>query len=124
MPKLGEPVKEIQDGRFELALGAKERRVDNLLAQKLPPALNQVQVGRIGRQEDLHEVFFIQLGVEYLVFVVAGIIADDRHRALGVGGEQLLVEPLGTLGVDAVGLIEMDQGGVVGIEGSFRLTLS
>ena len=30
--KLGEPTKEIEDGRFELVLGAVEGRVDNLLA--------------------------------------------------------------------------------------------
>ncbi|AWM33980.1 hypothetical protein DDQ68_15000 [Hymenobacter nivis] len=43
--KLGESVKEIEDGGFELALGTEEGRVDNLLAQKLPQALHQVEIG-------------------------------------------------------------------------------
>ena len=84
--KLGESVKEIEDGGFELALGAVKSRVDDFLAQKLPEALNQVQVGRIRGQEDLHEALIGQPGVEGLVFVVAGIVADDVYRAFGVGG--------------------------------------
>ena len=44
LAKLGESVKEIENGRFELALGAVERGVDNLLAQGFPEALNQVQI--------------------------------------------------------------------------------
>ena len=43
--KLRESVKEIEDGGFELALSAEEAGVDNLLAQKLPPALYPVQIG-------------------------------------------------------------------------------
>ena len=54
-PKLVEPVKEIEDGRFELAFGAEEGGVDDFLAQELPQALNQIQVGGIGRQKDLHQ---------------------------------------------------------------------
>ena len=48
-PKRGESVKEVEDGRFELALGVVERGVDDFLAQELPRALNQVEMGRIGR---------------------------------------------------------------------------
>jgi len=48
-PKLGEPVKEVEDGCLELAFGAVEGRVNDFLAQKLPQALNQVQIRRIRR---------------------------------------------------------------------------
>jgi hypothetical protein len=51
LPKLREPVEEVEDGRFELALGAVKGGVDNFLAQKLPQALNQVQIGRIRGQK-------------------------------------------------------------------------
>ena len=43
--KLVESVKEIEDGGFKLALGAVKGGVDNFLAQKLPEAFNQVQIG-------------------------------------------------------------------------------
>lgn len=55
--------------------------------------------------------FVDQPSREGRVFIVAGVVADDVDRAFGVGGEQLPVEPLGTLGVDAVGLIEVHLGG-------------
>ena len=45
LAKLGESVKEIEDGRFKLALGSVKGGVDDFLAQKLPAAFNQVQVG-------------------------------------------------------------------------------
>ena len=67
--KLVESVKEIEDGGFKLALGAVKRGVDDFLAQKPPEAFNQVQVGRIRRQEDLHEALIGQPGVEGLIFV-------------------------------------------------------
>ena len=85
--KLVESVKEIEDSGFELALGAVKSGVDDFLAQELPKAFNQVQVGRIRRQKDLHEALIGQPGVEGLVFVVAGVVADDVYRALRVGGE-------------------------------------
>ena len=53
MPKLREPVREVEHGGAKLAFGAIERGVDNLLAQIFPEAFNQVQIGRIGRQEHL-----------------------------------------------------------------------
>ena len=43
--KLRESVRKTEDGGFELALAAGEAGVDNLLAQKLPPALYPVQIG-------------------------------------------------------------------------------
>ena len=85
--KLIESVEEIEDGGFELVLGAVKSGVDDFLAQKLPEALNQVQVERIRRQEDLHEALIGQPGGEGLVLVVAGVVADDVYRALRVGGE-------------------------------------
>lgn len=109
--KLVESVKEIEDGGFTLAFGAVKGGVDDFLAQKLPAAFNQVQVGRIRRQEDLHEALIDQPGGEGLVLVVAGVGADDVYRALRVGGEQFLVEPLGALGIDAVSFVEVDLGG-------------
>ena len=48
MAKLGESVKEIEDGGFELAYGAVKGGVDDFLAQEFPEPLYQVQVGRIG----------------------------------------------------------------------------
>ena len=45
LAKLGEPVKEIEDGRFELTFGAVKGSVDDFLAQKLPEPFNQVQIG-------------------------------------------------------------------------------
>ena len=85
--KLVESVKEIEDSGFKLALGAVKGGVDDFLAQKLPKAFNQVQVGRVRRQKDLHEALIGQPGGEGLVFVVAGVVADDVYRALRVGGE-------------------------------------
>ena len=55
MPVLVEPGKEIERRCFERALGAVELRVDDFLMQKLPQPFNQVQVGRIRRQKDLHQ---------------------------------------------------------------------
>ena len=55
MAKLGESVKEIEDGGFKLALGAVKDGADDFLAQELSEPFHQVQVGRIGRQKDLHE---------------------------------------------------------------------
>ena len=43
--KLVESVKEIEDSGFKLALGAVKGGVDDFLAQKLPAAFHQVQVG-------------------------------------------------------------------------------
>ena len=45
--KLGESVKEIEDGRFELALGAVKGGVDDFLTQKFPQTLDEVQIGRV-----------------------------------------------------------------------------
>ena len=44
LAKLGESVKEIEDGGFELAFGAVKGGIDNLLAQEFPEPLHQVQV--------------------------------------------------------------------------------
>ena len=49
LSKLGEPVKKVRDGRLERALDAVEGGIDNLLAQVLPEALNQVQ--RVNQRE-------------------------------------------------------------------------
>jgi len=56
-----------------------------------------------------------QLGGQGLV-LTAGVIADDANRAGGVGGEHLLVQPLGALRVNAVGLVEVDSAGALGGE--------
>ena len=43
--KLRESVRKTEDGGFELALAAGEAGVDNLLAQKLPPAFIRFRLG-------------------------------------------------------------------------------
>ena len=45
LAKLGESVKEIEHGGFELAFGAVKGGVDNFLAQEFLQPFNQVQVG-------------------------------------------------------------------------------
>ena len=42
--KLGESVKEIEDGCFELALGAVKNGVDDFLTPEFPQTFNQVQI--------------------------------------------------------------------------------
>lgn len=48
--------------------------VDDSLAQKLSEAFDEVQIGRIRRQKDLHEALISQPGVEGLVLVVSGTL--------------------------------------------------
>ena len=118
LPKLRKSVKEVEDGRAELAFGAVKSGVDNLLAQVLPEALHQVQVGRIRGQKYLANGLVGQPSPQLLVFVVPGIVADDVDTGLvGVGREQLLVQAFRALGVDAAGLIEQRLRGVVRVEG-------
>jgi hypothetical protein len=88
LPKLGEPVKKVQDSGAKLALGAVEAGVDNLLAQVFPEALKQVQIGRIGQQKHLADGLVGQPRPQGLVFVVASIVANDVNAGLtGVGGQ-------------------------------------
>ena len=56
--KLGEPVKEIEDSGFKLALGSVKSGVDVFLTQKFPQTLDEVQIGRIRRQKDLPEAAY------------------------------------------------------------------
>ena len=60
MAKLGESVKEIEDGGFKRALGAVEVGIDDFPAQELLQTFYQVQVGRIGRQKGLYQAFAVQ----------------------------------------------------------------
>ena len=87
MAKLGESVKEIEDGRFKRALGAVKGGINDFLAQKFPQTLDEVQIGRVRGQEDLHKGFIGQPSVEDLVLVVAGVVADDMHGTVRVSGQ-------------------------------------
>ena len=83
--KLVESVKAIENGGFKRTLGAVKSGVDDFLMQKFPQPLDEVQIKRVRRQEDLHKGFIGQPGGEGLVLVVAGIVTDDVHRPFGVG---------------------------------------
>ena len=59
---------------------------------------------------------------QFLVFIVAGIAAHDVDaNFVGMGSEQLLVQALRTLGVDAAGLIEQHLGRLVSVEGRVQV---
>ena len=55
LAKLGESVKEIKHGGFELTFGAVKGDINNFLAQEFSEPLHWVQVGQIEGQKDLHE---------------------------------------------------------------------
>jgi hypothetical protein len=83
-PKPGEPVKEVKGGRLELAFGVVEVRLHDLLAQTSPPMLSQVQIGQIGRQNDLDEAFSLQSSSQVFVLIISGSVADEVNRVLGL----------------------------------------
>ena len=87
MPKLGEPVEEVEHSSSKLAFGAVEGGVNDLLAQVFPEALNQVQIRRVRRQKHLADGFIRQPLPQVFVLVVAGVVADDVNaRLVGVSG--------------------------------------
>ena len=55
---------------------------------------------------------------QFLVSVVAGVVADDVDTGfVGMGGQQLLVQPLGALRIDAGSFVEQYRRGPVGVNG-------
>src|SRR5512142_2779558 len=68
--------------------------VERLLPQELPPPLDQVQIGRVGRQE--HQVELPMAGqplLHHRLAVVLGIVqVEDELLRLGMLGQQLLQE--------------------------------
>jgi len=71
----GEAVKETQHGGTNLALGAVEGRVDDLLPQLFPRALDQVQVERVEGQNTCKSGLSASQVVSS-VLTVAGVVAD------------------------------------------------
>ena len=117
MPKLGEPVGKNEHSGAKLVFGAVKRGADNLLAQILPVALNQVHIGRAGLQKYLAGGLVGQSGPQRLVFVVARVVTDDVNtRLVGVSGQLLLVQVPGALGLDAAGFIAQHPSGGIGVE--------
>ena len=87
MPKLAE-VGEKAECVSKRAFSAVEAGVNNLLAQELTLALNQVQFEREERQKHLHQGLGYQLLGQFPVALATGVAADDVNpQPVGVDSQ-------------------------------------
>jgi hypothetical protein len=68
---------ELEDGHPELFFCSVEAGIDNFLSQELPQAFYQVQIGGIGRKKNRLYFCSIHPFDEFLISVVAGIMAHQ-----------------------------------------------
>lgn len=85
----GEIVEYLHDRRTKRREGGVVGGAGGVLAQKLPEALNQVEIGRIGREKEQCNA---QLGgqrLDDLGALIAGIVQHDQDLLLRVGRPQV-----------------------------------
>ena len=86
-----------------------ELRVDDCLAKELPQPLDQVQIRRIRRKEDLLDFRAFYLFPELFIAIITGIFCDDVDVfGLGVPLLSRLVKGNGGIGIDAWTLMGYD----------------
>ena len=101
-----------------------ELRVDNCLPKELPQPLDQVQIRRIRRKEDLLDFRAFYSFSELLTQIVTGIICDDVDIfCLEVPLQSRLVKRDGGIGIDARTLMGYDICHIMRIEESVDVDL-
>lgn len=84
-------------------------RIETFLFDKFPQTLNQIEVGRIGGQEEEFEAQVSGQILDKLAMLVTGIVQYDSNRQVRAGSSQLTQQSGNGVGIDGIGVGHSEQ---------------
>lgn len=109
-----EMVKQVLDGRPKFAERGVEAVPGDVLPQKLPESLDQVEVGRIGGQEQQGNLKFLGEGLHAIGALLAGIVEDDEDGDVGMRCPEFVEQLTHHLGIARDRVLDSDEGLIIG----------